>query len=135
MAGRARQGYLGLGILFNVGVVVQFFLAGLGIFGAESFAAHRDLGNVLHAATVLLLILALVGRIGGRDILLTLGLVVLVTVQISLPETRDDAPGIAAFHPVLALAILGLMANLVKSVNETRVATTAEPGAASLDQA
>jgi hypothetical protein len=42
MAGRARQAYLGLGILFNVGVVVQFFLAGLGIFGAESFAAHKD---------------------------------------------------------------------------------------------
>jgi hypothetical protein len=58
--------------------------------------------------------------------------VVLVTVQISLPETRDDAPGIAALHPVLALAILGLMANLVKSVNETRVATTGEPGEASL---
>lgn len=132
MAGRARQAYLGLGILFNVGVVVQFFLAGLGIFGAESFAAHRDLGNVLHLATVLLLILALVGRIGRRDVLLTLGLVVLVTVQIALPDTRDDAPGIAAFHPVLALAILGLMANLVKSVNETRVATTGEPGAASL---
>jgi Family of unknown function (DUF6220) len=135
MVGRARQAYLGLGILFNVGVVVQFFLAGLGIFGAESFAAHRDLGNVLHLATVLLLILALVGRIGRRDVLLTLGLVVLVTVQIALPETRDDAPGIAAFHPVLALAILGLMANLVKSVNETRVATTGEPVTASLDQA
>ena len=36
------------------------------------------------------------------------GLAVLVTIQIALVGARDDAPGVAALHPVLALFALGL---------------------------
>ena len=36
----------------------------------------------------------------------------LTTVQIYLPELRDDAPWLAAFHPVLALLVLGLAAHI-----------------------
>jgi hypothetical protein len=39
-------------------------------------------------------------------------LVVLVTVQIGLVSARDDAPGIAALHPVLALFALGLAVHM-----------------------
>jgi hypothetical protein len=40
------------------------------------------------------------------------GLVVLVTVQIGLVGARDDAPGLAALHPVLALFALGLAVHM-----------------------
>jgi hypothetical protein len=36
------------------------------------------------------------------------GLAALLTIQIALVGARDDAPGLAALHPVLALFALGL---------------------------
>jgi hypothetical protein len=92
--------------------VLQFFLAGLGIFGAESFSAHETVGGILHGLTILVFLLAIAGPRTGRDIGMALTLAVLTTVQISLPELRDDAPGLAALHPVLALAVLGLAAHI-----------------------
>jgi hypothetical protein len=92
--------------------VLQFFLAGLGIFGAESFSAHETVGGILHGLTILVFLLAIAGPRTGRDIGMGLTLAVLTTVQISLPELRDDAPWLAAFHPLLALAVLGLAAHI-----------------------
>ncbi|MEA2324979.1 MAG: hypothetical protein QOD81_4829 [Solirubrobacteraceae bacterium] len=99
-------------MLFVVLVVVQVFFAGLGIFGATSFDAHRSFGNLLHGLTAILLILAILGPRTGRDIGMAVGLVVLVTIQIALVGARDDAPGLAALHPVLALAAMGLAAHM-----------------------
>jgi hypothetical protein len=100
--------YHGLALLIAAGVVVQFFLAGLGIFGAESFDAHEGLGWALHTASIALFLLALVGPRTGRAIGMGFALLVLLTVQVLLPGLRDDAPGLAALHPVVALAVLGL---------------------------
>jgi len=93
-------------------VVLQVFLAGLAIFGAESFSTHRNFGNVLHPLTAVLLILAIAGPRTRRDIGMAVGLVVLVTVQIGLVSARDDAPGLAALHPVLAIVAMGLAAHM-----------------------
>ncbi|MEY2532569.1 MAG: hypothetical protein QOF29_479 [bacterium] len=99
-------------MLFVLLVVVQVFFAGLGIFGATSFDAHQSFGNLLHGLTAILLILAIVGPRTRRDIGMAVGLVVLVTVQIGLVGARDSAPGLAALHPVLALAAMGLAAHM-----------------------
>jgi hypothetical protein len=48
------------------------------------------------------------------------GLVILVTVQIGLVSARDDAPGLAALHPVLALAAMGLAVHMGLHVLCTR---------------
>jgi hypothetical protein len=48
--------------LFILGLIVQFYLAGRGVFGASSFSAHRDFGDVLHLLTPVILILTLVNR-------------------------------------------------------------------------
>jgi hypothetical protein len=93
-------------------VVLQVFFAGLGIFGASSFETHRSFGNILHGLTAILLILAIVGPRTPRDVGMATGLVVLVTVQIVLVSARGDAPGLAALHPVLAIAALGLAAHM-----------------------
>jgi hypothetical protein len=100
--------YHGLALLIAAGVVVQVFLAGLGIFGAESFDAHESFGWMLHTAAVVLFLLALLGPRTRRTIGLAFGLLVLMTVQIMLVGARDDTPWLAALHPVLALFVLGL---------------------------
>jgi hypothetical protein len=66
----------------------------------------------VHGFTALLLILAIIGPRTGRDIGMAAALVILVTVQIGLVGARDDAPGLAALHPVLALVALGLAAHM-----------------------
>ena len=99
-------------ILWAVLVVLQVFFAGLGIFGATSFDTHKSFGNMLHGLSALLLVAAIVGPRTGRDIGMAAGLVVLLTVQIGLVSFRDDAPGLAALHPVLALAAMGLAVHM-----------------------
>jgi Family of unknown function (DUF6220) len=93
-------------------VVLQVFFAGLGIFGATSFDTHEEFGNVLHGLTALILLLAIAGPRTGRDIGMSAALFILVTIQIGLVSARDDAPGLAALHPVLALFAMGLAAHI-----------------------
>ena len=100
--------YSGLAMLIATLVLIQFFLAGLGMFGASSFESHRSVGYALHGLTGLLFLLAIAGPRTGRDIGLSFGLLVLCTLQVYLPELRGDAPVLAAFHPLLALVIGGL---------------------------
>jgi hypothetical protein len=100
--------YHWLALLIGIGIVVQVFLAGLGIFGAESFHAHTEFGGILHGLTILVFLLAIAGPRTARTIGMGFGLAVLVTIQIALVGARDDAPGLAALHPVLALFALGL---------------------------
>jgi hypothetical protein len=106
------KGYSGLAYLALALGVVQFFLAGLGIFGASSFSAHEGVGYVFHTIAVIVFLLALAGPRTGRDIGMGFLFAVLATVQIYLPELRGDVPELAAVHPLLALLLLGLAAHL-----------------------
>jgi hypothetical protein len=106
-------------------VVLQVFFAGLGIFGASSFDTHKAFGNVLHGLTALLLLLAIAGPRTGRDIGMAAGLFILVTIQIGLVSARDDAPGLAALHPVLALFAIGLAVHMGLHVLRPRRPVTA----------
>jgi hypothetical membrane protein len=97
--------YLMLAWLFLAAVITQFFLAGLGTFGAKTFEPHKDFAGVFHLLALLLLLLAIFVRRNRTDIILAVLLFVIVTVQFSLPEAREDAPGVAALHVVNALFI------------------------------
>src|SRR6187455_1424302 len=120
--------YHWLGLLIAIGVVVQVFLAGLGIFGAESFDAHEGFGWTLHTAAIVLFLLALIGPRTGRDIGQSFGLLALMTVQILLVGTRDDTPGLAALHPVLALFVLGLAFHIgMPALSRRREASAPRP--------
>lgn len=106
------QIHQGLAWILLAALLVQFYLAGSAIFGAGSFEAHRSLGGVLLLPVLLLLVLAVVGRLGGRLVGLSLLLVVLFIVQTILPSLRNDAAWVAAFHSVNALALMGISAAL-----------------------
>lgn len=109
MVSGARYVYLALVWIFLAGIVVQVFLAGLGLFGPdEDFAPHVGLGWTLHLAPVLLLIVAAVARVGRRIIWWNVALVLAVGIQPFLPEMRTDLPYAAALHPVNALIIFWL---------------------------
>jgi Family of unknown function (DUF6220) len=107
-ASTLTYGYLAA--LFVLAVILQVFLAGLGIFGAKSFSAHKDFGWILHTTTIVLFLLSIAGPRTRADMGMAFGLFALCTVQVSIvgDSVREDAPGVAALHPVLALFILGL---------------------------
>ena len=108
MRSGATTAFYALGLLIALGVVVQVFLAGLGIFGAESFEAHESFGFILYTAAIVVFLLALIGPRTGRTIGLGFGLLALMTIQIFFVDAREDAPYVAALHPVFALLVLGL---------------------------
>jgi hypothetical protein len=110
-----------------VGVIVQFFLAGLGVFdviGAadetaqdseaieDAFSPHGALGFFLFLGGVLLFLLSLGARLGRNRILLSLAVPLLIIVQGFLAGGGEEAAAIGGLHPVNGLIILGLVGYL-----------------------
>ncbi len=111
----ARLAYRGVIWLFVACVVVQVFLAGLGVFaGQDKFEFHRNFGYTFGWLALFLPLLAWAGRLGGRVILLSLGIVLLFILQSVLVGLRTDMPYLAALHPVNALAIFWLSLTLAR---------------------
>ena len=96
--------------LFLIAIVIQVFLAGVGLFvpGVDMFQYHRQLGWLLHGGPLLVLLFAWAAGAGRRTIWLSVALLVLVAIQPFLPGMRVDSPFAAALHPVNALAIFWL---------------------------
>lgn len=122
----ARYAYVVLAWLFLALLVVQVFLAGLGIFaGARNFALHIDLGYILHLAPILVLLAAALSRAGRKHWLWALALAVVVFFVPVMVYFRQNLPELSALHPVLAMIAFGLAAmvarNSLLAVRATRV--------------
>lgn len=103
----ARQAHLVLSFLFVGGVVVQVFLAGLGVFDSPAaFQTHAGWGYLLELIPLILLVLAAVGRLGRRQIIYAAALFGMFLLQSVFVALRADLPAIAALHPVNGFAIL-----------------------------
>lgn len=109
---QARVIYFGAAAIYLVGAVVQFFLAGLGVFGASSYDAHRAFGLILVLVTLVLLVLSIVGRMPRTTIILTVALLGLNVLQMVLANT--DVGEIAALHPVNGVVIVFLAYELTQ---------------------
>ena len=104
MVGAARYAYLVLAWAFVVGVVVQVFFIGLGLFaGSSNIELHVTLGWILHLFPLLILAAAALTRAGRRRILEAAALAAVVFVVPILATLRDSAPVFAALHPVGAI--------------------------------
>ena len=116
----ARAAFVVVAWLFVACTVIQVFLAGLGVFaGAQNFATHRDFGYLFGLLTIVLIALALVGRMPRRFVGLTVLLLVLFVLQsVFIVAWRSGAPAVAALHPVNALLIVGLSAMLARRARE-----------------
>ena len=109
MVSGARWLFLAMVWLYLAGVLYQVFLAGIALFGPDrSFETHIGLGYLLHLVPILLIVVALVARVGSRLIQWTVALLVVQFIQPLLPMARGDLPWAAALHPVLALVIFWL---------------------------
>jgi hypothetical protein len=105
----ARKLFVGLAWLFVLAVAIQFLFAGLGILGGESMDLHRAWGFfVLHLIPIMMLIAAIVGRMGRTVIALTVGLFLLVFVQPIFTDAELDPRWLRALHVVNALFIFAL---------------------------
>ena len=98
-----------LGFLFLLLAVLQFFLAGIGVFGdglgSDDYTPHRIVGSLLIVVALVLVILAVVGR---RPALPASGaLLVLIILQSLLAVLGTETSSfIGALHPVNGLLIL-----------------------------
>ena len=106
--------------IFFLGVVVQFFLVGYGLFGmkdratidnANSLNAHRDFGFILSdGGAILMLVLVLLAWPARRLLGAWILLAVLAFVQPILADFHHKWVGM--FHPVVALLLLALSGRL-----------------------
>jgi hypothetical protein len=112
----ARLALPAVAALFVACVVVQVFLAGLGVFdSAAAFITHREFGYLFGWLTLVLLVLALVGRAPRRITGSVVLLLVLFALQSVFVVVRTDAPAVAALHPLNGFAILGLGALIARA--------------------
>ena len=93
--------------LFAGCIVIQVFLAGLGVFDSpQRFLTHRDFGYLFGWLSLVALLIAAIGRLPRRLI----GLAGLTLVQMALQSIlilfREDAPALAALHPVNGVLLL-----------------------------
>src|SRR5919112_1337590 len=87
--------------------VIQVFLAGLGVFdNPSSFITHREFGYTFGWLTLVILVLALVGRMPRRIVGLSALILVLFAFQSIFVALREDMPQVAALHPLNGFAIL-----------------------------
>jgi hypothetical protein len=94
-------------------VCAQVYLIGAYIFGAgtDALDAHTDVGWTAHSLELLIFLIALIAWLPRDDILLSLGLAVIGTLQVTL---ASESEWVGALHPLLALAVLGLAGLLLQ---------------------
>lgn len=103
----ARSAYLIVVWVFVACLVVQLFLAGLGVFaGYQNFITHRDFGYLFGLLVLPLVVFAALARLPRRFVLLSLLILVLFAMQSVLLLFRTDAPSVAALHPLNGVLIL-----------------------------
>jgi len=122
--GLVRKVYAGLAWLYVAGVVAQFALAGLGLpqLGGAGMSAHADFGYVaVHMTPILLVIAALVGRVGRRLVWLTVTLA-LVAFAEPIWVTEFRGSWVAGLHIVGAGVVLVLSWQVARgATNAARV--------------
>ncbi len=103
----ARSIFIAASWLLVAGLIVQVFLAGLGVFDSpERFEIHSNFGFALQVLPFIMVLSGLAGGLGRRPVGLAgliFGLFFLQSVLVSL---RGQAPAIAALHPLNGFLIL-----------------------------
>jgi hypothetical protein len=120
-----RTAYRYLAALIFLGVLAQIGAAGYGAFYASkhledkgdtlghepwdnAWNAHGIIGTVVIIAMVVLLVIALLARLGRPAIWLPLALAVAGVVQMGLAALGTAVPGLGFLHPLNALVIFTL---------------------------
>jgi Family of unknown function (DUF6220) len=138
-----RDAFKYLTSLLFLAVVVQVALAGYGAFNATSkaddnaavagktitdgFDAHAVLGTVIVGITIVLVLVALAGRLGSPWVQWAGGLVLLGILQMLLSWLGEAVPALGFLHAVNALVIYAAVAMLAHRAWVRRDAAPAAP--------
>ena len=124
----ARFAYAALALAFVVGILLQIYFVGLGLFNdPRTLEVHRNFGWLLHLGPLPILVAAALARAGRRRILQTAALAVTFFFVPILAAIRADAPLTAAFHPVAA--VLGFLLATVVARGAMRLIRSPDPEA------
>ncbi len=105
----ARIAFAAVAWLFAACTIIQVYLAGLGVFQSPgAFLTHRDFGYLFGVLTLVLLVLAVLGRLPRTMIGATALLLILFALQSVFVLVRGDWPAIAAIHPLNGFVIAGV---------------------------
>jgi Family of unknown function (DUF6220) len=103
----ARPIHVVVAWLLVAGLLVQVFLAGMGVFDSSSaFATHRDFGYTLTLLPFVLIVTSLVGGFGRLEAIASAVMFGQFILQSILVLQRDSTPAIAALHPVNGFVVL-----------------------------
>lgn len=103
----ARTIHLVVTGLLVIGLLVQVFIAGMGVFSeATAFSMHREFGYWLTALPFVLVVTSLVGKFGRWHVIGAAVMFVQFFLQSILVFQRESVPAIAALHPVNGFLIL-----------------------------
>jgi hypothetical protein len=143
MAAVRRGAWVGLRYVTTVyflGVVVQFFLVGYGLFAmkhgatidnAKSLDPHRGLGWILaEFGSILMLLLVLIAWPARRLLVAWIVLAVLSFLQGILASAGYHHWGVGMFHPVNAVILLALSGRLAHYAWTTRKSEETAPAEA-----
>lgn len=114
----ARTALLGLASLFMIFVFVQFFFGGMLTFSGhvDGLEAHRIIGYpVLHTLAILMIVVAVIGKLGKKLIGMSAGLFVMVMIQPVWASMDTDQVWVRAMHIPFALALSFLGYHLLKA--------------------
>lgn len=135
-----RYVYLGVLLLSTAAMLLQAFSAGRYIFGvAADNSLHAAVGwPFAHAFSALILLTAVFTKSGWRTYAGSAVAVVLLAVLPILAVANEKGPAaVEAFHPPLAMVILGLLLwldaraiRLVREAHDERAAQATAPAAA-----
>ena len=110
----ARFAYAALALAFVVGILLQVYFIGLGLFSSPDFKQlHADFGWILHLVPPFIVLAAGLAGASRPRILQAVALAVVIFFTPILAAIRADSPLAAAFHPVGA--VLGFVLAIVVS--------------------
>ena len=109
--------------LYLAAIALQFYAAGLAVFGVSTFMTHALFGYSMIIGATILVALTFAARLPRRVKILA-GLVLFLTVlQPVLALIRSPIPVLAALHPVNALIIFAIASRIATS---TAVSTSSQ---------
>jgi len=123
-----RWTYVSVAWIILAAVIVQFFLAGMGVFsGPSNFEAHASFGYTISFVTLLELLVAFVARLPWRTIGLTALLPLLIGFQsLFIAFWHSGLPTLAALHVINGLGIFALSGYLALRSRTVLAATKAQ---------
>jgi uncharacterized protein DUF6220 len=96
----------------------------------HGFGFHTAFGYLIFLGAVLLLVFALLARLGRRGVLLALAVPLLVALQIVLAWISEAVHGVGILHGLNALVIFGLTGSLTGQAWRAHRAPEAAPATA-----